>query len=108
VILKSSTQVNSFAHNFSEGSTFKTSILSQPEWLTETNTELLDPVISENRTDKHLDGKTASMNPGQNRDDFETDGFGAGVVKLPDCSKNLSLGKADGHTEEASRAARAR
>ena len=98
-------QVYSFAHDFTEGSTFKTSVFSQPEWLLESNTELLDPVMSGNGTSRATDSKTSALDPDHNRSDLETEGFSAGAIKFPDCTKLQSLGKADGFTEEASRAA---
>ena len=68
-------------------------------------TECLDPVMSGNGTGVVTEQKNTPVDPNLGASDFEAEGFSAGVTKFPDFTKTLSLGKADGHTEEASRAA---
>ena len=61
--------------------------------------------MSGSGTSRTTKSKTSALDPDYNRADLETEGFSAGAINFPDCTKLQSFGKADGFTEEASRAA---
>ena len=82
-LMDQSLNVNSFAHDFSDGYTFKTTVFSQPEWLTENNTQIFHS--------NKLEYKTQVLSCQSQAENHQ--GFSS--INFSDLTKNFSVAPAN-------------